>query len=269
MPRQGYREQKMQDWGNNNFSPLLLSLTASLSSLIFSLELEQIKLAARDSWEDEDVADSWDAEEEQEEAEEEVKPIEPVKPKKAAALVKPSQDATPPPPQETDQARKERLNRLIQESDLENAMALFGISKSEINVDQVLEITKKDATTPVSSAPSVDGGYFESAKPQTWTEFETLSNTVVKKLKSLESSKHYPNFLESLFRALLNDRDVPEMRKLANMASELVSAKQRDKLSQMNGKKKVAPSLAGASKKNGRADMMDFGSNDDDDFDGF
>ena len=74
--------------------------------------------------------------------------------------------------------------------------------------------------------------------------------------------------MESLFRTLLMDRDVPEIRKLANMASELVASKQRDKLAQMNGKKKAAPSLVGASKKSGRADMMDFGSADDD-FDGF
>lgn len=49
-------------------------------------------------------------------------------------------------PEEPELARKERMNRLIQESDLENAMALFGISKSEINVDEVLEITKKEGT---------------------------------------------------------------------------------------------------------------------------
>ena len=51
------------------------------------------------------------------------------------------------------------------------------------------------------------------------------------------------------------------------MASELVATKQKDKLAQINGKKKAAPSLAGASKKSGRADMMDF--ENDDDYDGF
>lgn len=113
-----------------------------------------------------------------------------------------------------------------------------------------------------------NGGSFESAKPQTWSEFETLSGAIVKKFKTLETSKHYPNFLETLFRTLLMDRDVPEIRKLANMASELVATKQRDKLAQVNSKKKAAPSLVGASKKSGRADMMDFGG-DDDDYDGF
>lgn len=76
--------------------------------------------------------------------------------------------------------------------------------------------------------------------------------------------------METLFRTLLMDRDVPEIRKLANMASELVATKQRDKLAQVNSKKKAAPSLVGASKKSGRADMMDFGGDDDDDdYDGF
>lgn len=84
----------------------------------------------------------------------------------------------------------------------------------------------------------------------------------------MDTSKHYPNFLETLFRALLLDRDVPEIRKLASMTAEMIAVKQKDKLAQMGGKKKAAPSLAGA-KKSGRGDMMDFGTNDDDDFDGF
>jgi hypothetical protein len=94
-------------------------------------------MAARDSWEDEDVADSWDAEEEEEEVVKVVKPVTSAAPKKTS--VKSAAE-----PEETEQERKERMNRLIQESDLENAMALFGISKSEINVDEVLEITKKE-----------------------------------------------------------------------------------------------------------------------------
>lgn len=103
--------------------------------------------AARDSWEDEDVADSWDAEEEEEEAVEVVKKVvEPVKKTSAAAAPKKVTvtAAAAAEPQESEQARKERLNRLIQESDLENAMALFGISKADVNVDEVLEITKKE-----------------------------------------------------------------------------------------------------------------------------
>ena len=101
--------------------------------------------AARDSWEDEDVADSWDAEEEEEEAVEVVKKVvEPVKKTAAAAPKKVAVTAAAAEPQESEQARKERLNRLIQESDLENAMALFGISKADVNVDEVLEITKKE-----------------------------------------------------------------------------------------------------------------------------
>ena len=70
-----------------------------------------------------------------------------VEPVKKAVPVAPKKTVSPVAvegSQESEQARKERLNRLIQESDLENAMALFGISKSEVNVDEVLEITKKE-----------------------------------------------------------------------------------------------------------------------------
>lgn len=110
-----------------------------INLFLFSfLEIEQVKMAARDSWEDEDVADSWDAEEEEEE-----KVVEPVKVTKPASA-HPKKSSAAAEPEETEQQRKERMNRLIQESDLENAMALFGISKAEINVDEVLEITKKE-----------------------------------------------------------------------------------------------------------------------------
>lgn len=113
------------------------------------LELEQVKMAARDSWEDEDVADSWDAEEEEEEEKVVEKVVKPVAaaPKKAAAT---SVKFAAVVAEESEQSRKERMNRLIQESDLENAMALFGISKSEINVDEVLEITKKEGNKKIS-----------------------------------------------------------------------------------------------------------------------
>lgn len=129
-------------------------------------------------------------------------------------------------------------------------------------------VVKKLAAGAGSDAQSGEvGGYFENAKPQSWTEFEALSVAISKKLKSLDTSKHYPNFLETLFRALLQDRDVPEIRKLSNMTAELITAKQKDKLAQLGNKKKAPPSLAGA-KKSGRADMMDDFAGDDD-YDGF
>lgn len=115
-------------------------------------------------------------------------------------------------------------------------------------------MTATPANAP--TAPVVQSA-FDSANPQTWSDFESLSSVITKKLTTLEASKHYPNFLEHLFRTLLQDRDVAEIRKLANMANEAAAAKQREKL-----KKKAAPSLAGASKKSGRADMMDFGGDD-------
>ena len=131
----------MEDWGNEKRTKGM-----DINLVLNVLELEQVKMAARDSWEDEDVADSWDAEEEEEEmvkekVNEKVTKSVPVASKKApnvATTIKAEVG------EETEQERKERMNRLIQESDLENAMALFGISKSEINVDEVLEITKKE-----------------------------------------------------------------------------------------------------------------------------
>ena len=109
------------------------------------------------------------------------------------------------------------------------------------------------STASNASTPTPSTSPFDSANPQTWSDFESLSAIIAKKLVTLQGSKHYPNFLEHLFRT----RDVAEIRKIANMANEAAAAKQREKL-----KKKAAPSLAGASKKTGRADMMDFGGDD-------
>lgn len=116
--------------------------------------------------------------------------------------------------------------------------------------------TASSASTSASTA-ATSTSPFDSANPQTWSDFESLSAIITKKLVTFQGSKHYPNFLEHLFRTLLQDRDVAEIRKIANMANEAAAAKQREKL-----KKKAAPSLAGASKKTGRADMMDFGGDD-------
>lgn len=134
------------------------------------------------------------------------------------------------------------------------------------NINTHLVSTKATTTTAVAAAqPAASASAFDSANPQTWTEFESFSNLLVKKLATLQHSKHYPNFLEHLFRALLADRDVPEIRKLANMASEAAAAKQRDKL---NAAKKKAPSLSGAGRKvGGRADLMDFAGDGGDDYD--
>lgn len=138
----------MGDWGKRR------QTSEAHKVLITFLDFEQVKLAAaRDSWEDEEVADSWDAEEEEEEVEVVVKKV--VEVVKKAAVPAPKKAPVFEEPEESEQARKERMNRLIQESDLENAMALFGISKSEINVDEVLEITKKEGKRVVSTHVAV------------------------------------------------------------------------------------------------------------------
>lgn len=227
-------------------------------------EREQVVMAQK-AWDDDDVADSWDVEEEEEEKKKKPAPapvVAPVaKPKPAAAAVK-LHAKKEEPEDETEQERRDRARRLVQESDLENAIALFGISKDQVNVDDILDV-KKTSVKKEAAALQPSGGYFESANPQSWNEFETLATTTCKKLKTLQSSKHYLNFLDTLIRTLLQDCEVSEIRKLANMASELASAKQRDKLAQMN-KKKAPPSLAGASKKSGgRDDMFDYDMDDD------
>ena len=70
----------------------------------------------------------------------------------------------------------------------------------------------------------------------------------------------YIPFVESLTRSLLQDRDVPDIRKIGSAMSDMASMKQKEKLA---ASKKPAPSLAGA-KKSSRNVYADFGDFDDD-----
>lgn len=70
--------------------------------------------------------------------------------------------------------------------------------------------------------------------------------------------------MENLSKALLLNKDVPEVRKVSSTLSDLAALKQKEKTAA--AKKKAAPTLGGAKKGgNAYADFDDF----DDDGDGF
>lgn len=69
-------------------------------------------------------------------------------------------------------------------------------------------------------------------------------------------------FVEKLTKALLDSREVPDIRKIGSAISDLAAVKQKERLA---AAKKPAPTLAGTKKARNVYDDFDF----DDDGDGF
>ena len=128
--------------------------------------------------EDEDVRDSWDAEEEV------------TKPPSTTVVTDPPPQRTRKPKapateenslvrDESEQEKKARLSKLVKEKDLENAMSLFGLS-----VDTKGELKKETKdTAPASASP------FDSLSPSTPSEFDQFVRIVAKRLQGFEVGK--------------------------------------------------------------------------------
>ena len=203
----------------------------------------------KEDWEDdEDVKDSWDAEEEEEAPKPAPKP-------KAAPKPKPAANKTPAVPAvvepvETEFERKQRLERLVQEKDLESAMNLFGVSDTRPN---------KDAAAAAAPSVVVQQSPFDAMDPTTPAEFDQFTRIITKRLEQLESKKNYSAFLEGLVNALMSRRDVPEIRKVAGILTDMAALKLKEKQAASKTSAKAPPSLKGTSKKGtGRFDDFDF-----------
>jgi hypothetical protein len=218
------------EWGRSSFVNIILDDKRDLAVI-------------KDNWDnEEDVADAWDAEEEP-------VVVEPVKqPKKPKA--KPVETVlNDVPANETEYERKARLEKLIREKDLESAMSLFGISASEKTTD----------STPITN---VVQSPFDTMTPITIPEFDQFARLITKRLEAFEAGKNYPQFLEGLIHTLMSRRDVPEIRKVAGVLTDMASQKIKEK--QAATKAKPPPSLK-ATKGSGKYDDFD----DFDDDDGF
>lgn len=134
----------------------------------------------RDTWEDEDeeVKDAWDAEDEPSPAPVAAAsvPITATKNKKGAkggAETTAGHDAEL---NETPQERKARLERLVQERDLESAMSLFGISGPP----------RKEAAAPTAPVAAAPASPFDTLEPSTVAEFDQFTRIITKRLEAFE-----------------------------------------------------------------------------------
>ena len=167
-------------------------------------------------------------------------------------------------PEETALERRHREERMQRESDLDSALGLFGIDKKTINMDEVLGSTTSAPSKPSASKNSLSTADDDGSVPSTQAEFDALASQLLRRLERSADHKLYPQFLESLFRGLMQSREAPEVRKLAGILNDLATNKQKERL--IANKKKPAASLAGAAKKGSRMDYADYGGGEYDDF---
>ncbi len=152
---------------------------------------------------------------------------------------------------ETEAERRARLEKLVQEGDLENALSLFGLEGAARSGAAGSAGTKPIIKTITSP--------FDTMSPSTMVEFDQFQELIVRRLGSLEGAKNYPTFLHNLIMALMTKREVQEVRKVATAMAELVSAKMKEKQ-----KATAKPVLAGAKKGADRYDGSAFADEFDD-----
>lgn len=212
------------------------------------------------NWEDEDVAETWDQEEE---TKVETAPRT-TRPKPKTNITIKTATTDDPIVDETEQERKARLEKLVQERDLDSAMSLFGVEKKLEN----LAAAKSNTAAASASTPA-----FEMSNPTSIPEFDSFTRLITRKLESLEGSRHYPQFVEGLVVALMGRREVPEIRKVVGVLSDMAANKlqrEKQKVSSSTGITTSAASKPGASLKNtkpskgaGRFDECHAGDYDD------
>lgn len=136
---------------------------------------------------------------------------------------------------------------------MDNAMALFG--PEHIN-------TEAAAATHEAKTVCREVDWMDSLSPQTAKDFDAVAERLAKRLAAFSASKLYVPFVESLAKALLADKEVAEVRKVASALSDLAALKQKEKAAAL--KKPAPPTLAGAKKAGNKSMYEDFGDFNDD-----
>ncbi len=211
-------------------------------------------MAKKASWEEEegDVADAWDAEEE------EVVVVASAAPPVAAPAKKKKEPAAGATLQgghydESAEERKARLERLVMESDLVNAMSLFGIEGGEA------------AARPAAAAAAVKQyvSPFDTSDPRSTKDFEAFAALIAKRCEGLSDRAGYGAFVEALVAELVGKRPVAEIRKVAGTLTSISSQRVREESARGAGKSGASqlPTIK-AGKKAGGGRFDDFDARD-------
>ena len=212
-----------------------------------------------DEEDDSDVLESWDAAEDSEVEREKAKVAAERKAKadaEAAANKKSkaqriaekqaekarrlAEDSDESSEEEDESARRERLRRTEQESDLKHAEDLFGnigISNSRkvTTAANAVQVDAKDptATVDLTALPLFD--------PKTKLQFEKLRDTLVPVIGNNSKKAQYVIFLQEFTKQLAKDLPSDQIKKVASGLTALSNEKMKEeKLAEKGGKKSKA-----------------------------
>ncbi|XP_061101286.1 eukaryotic translation initiation factor 3 subunit J-B isoform X7 [Conger conger] len=205
-----------------------------------------------DRWEgedeDEDVKDNWDDEEEvkvvkenkpevKTEVSQKKKLSEKIKEKeKKKQAIKDTIELSP----DDAAAEKLRVKELQEAADLELANDAFGVPNS---------------VPVVSTVTGID-----TLRPSSKDDFTELHKLLKEKISQYESSVHYSNFLESLFRDLCISLEVDDLKKISTSLTVLLNEKQKqEKQNKAKKKKKNTVMPGGGLKAKLKDDLADYG----------
>lgn len=141
---------------------------------------------------------------------------------------------------EDEAARRERLRRTEQESDLKHAEDLFGnigISNSRkvTTAANAVQVDSKDptATVDLTALPLFD--------PKTKIQFEKLRDTLVPVISSNSKKAQYVIFLQEFTKQLAKDLPSEQIKKIASTLTALGNEKMKEeKVAEKGGKKSKA-----------------------------
>ena len=142
--------------------------------------------------------------------------------------------------EEDEAAKRERLRRTEQESDLKHAEDLFGnigISNSR-KVMTAANAVQIDAKDPISTVDLTTLPLFD---PKTKGQFEKLRDTLIPVIASNSKKAHYAIFLQEFTKQLAKDLPSDQIKKIASTLTTLGNEKMKEeKAAEKSGKKSKA-----------------------------
>jgi len=141
--------------------------------------------------------------------------------------------------EEDEAARRERLRRTEQESDLKHAEDLFGnIGISNRKVTTAANAVVVDAKDPVATVDLTALPLFD---PKTKLQFEKLRDTLVPVLASNSKKAQYVIFLQDFTKQLAKDLPSDQIKKISSALTTLSNEKMKEeKAAEKGGKKSKA-----------------------------
>jgi len=204
----------------------------------FEPETNVAAVKVSDKWdgedEDDDVKDAWDADSEEDEdknKENEAEKVVKVKKKKTLAQkIAEKEEAA-------EQARLEKL---------EEEAAKRAAETPEAKLAEKLRLQKIQEDNDLKIAQELmggvaGGGVIDSMNPSTKEEFDKLSEAVIDKFSSLESSENYQGFAESFVKTLCMSMTVATLKKVKGHVEAFHSTKLKEEKANAAKAKKGKP----------------------------